>query len=358
MRLSRKFDYVLAICTVISVTAALAAFVHLQISNAFANSSDSETVAESSDAHFVTFYDEDSKLTVKTTARTVREALERAKIIINDSDHVEPSLDSEINANNFFINIYRSYPVVLIDGISKTYAMTSNHDIKSIFVGAGITIYDGDEFEQVPNDAFLETGIATAYKVNRKGGEVITVEEEVPYKETKVKDYNMTPGTTDVRQLGEVGSISRTYKVLAVDGVEISRELISEKVVREPVERIVAVGASEIERHPLTARMGRNVYTVTKADGTIIERQETFYDLPMRGVMGFCGGGTYHVREDGVKVDQDGYILVAADLNRYPRCSIVETSLGKGKVYDTGTFAITNPEQFDIATDWTNHNGN
>ena len=77
----------------------------------------------------------------------------------------------------------------------------------------------------------------------------------------------------------------------------------------------------------------------------------------MSGVMGMCGGGSYSVREDGVKVDQDGYVLVAANLSRYPRCSIVETSVGLGKVYDTGGFAASNPEQFDIATDWSNHDG-
>lgn len=27
------------------------------------------------------------------------------------------------------------------------------------------------------------------------------------------------------------------------------------------------------------------------------------------------------------------------------------------KVYDTGGFAANNPEQFDIATDWSNRNG-
>ena len=48
---------------------------------------------------------------------------------------------------------------------------------------------------------------------------------------------------------------------------------------------------------------------------------------------------------------------MAANLSRYPRCSVVETSLGLGKVYDTGSFAAGNPEQFDIATDWTNHDG-
>ncbi|MBR5027428.1 G5 domain-containing protein [Candidatus Saccharibacteria bacterium] len=340
----------------ISVMAAVAAFTHFQLSKVFANAAEDEPQTVSS-AHFVTFYDEDSKLTVKTTAHTVREALERAKILINDADHVEPALDTEIDANNFYINIYRAYPVILIDGIAKTYAMTSSHDAKSIMVGAGITVYDGDEIELVPNTSFLESGIATTYRINRNGGQVVTIEEEIPYTEKKVKDYNIPVGTTDVRQLGEVGRVDKVYKVLSVDGVEISRILLNENVIKEPVERIVAVGASAIQRHPLTAVMGRNVYTVTKPDGTKIERQETFYDLPMRGVMGFCGGGTYHVREDGVKVDQDGYILVAADLNRYPRCSIVETSLGQGKVYDTGTFALSNPEQFDIATDWTNRNG-
>ena len=73
--------------------------------------------------------------------------------------------------------------------------------------------------------------------------------------------------------------------------------------------------------------------------------------------MGFCGKSSYFVRDDGVKIDDEGYILIAANLSRYPRCSVVETSLGLGKVYDTGSFATVNPEQFDIATDWSNHDG-
>ena len=58
-----------------------------------------------------------------------------------------------------------------------------------------------------------------------------------------------------------------------------------------------------------------------------------------------------------MKVDKDGYVIVAANFGRYPRCSEVNTSVGRGKVYDTGGFAANNPEQFDIATDWSNRNG-
>ena len=136
----------------------------------------------------------------------------------------------------------------------------------------------------------------------------------------------------------------------------MERTLMGEEVVREPVERIVAVGASAIEKNALTASKGVNIYTVN-INGKVIERKETYYDLPMSGVMRACGGGNYSVRADGAKVDGNGYVLVAANLSRYPRCSVVETSLGPGKVYDTGGFAAKNPEQFDLATDWSNHDG-
>ena len=88
---------------------------------------------------------------------------------------------------------------------------------------------------------------------------------------------------------------------------------------------------------------------------------ESYYNLPMGGVinimrsMGFTEEEyPYWVREDGAKMLGD-YVMVAANLNVYPRGSLVETSLGKGIVCDTGDFAKTNTKQLDIATNWTKH---
>jgi hypothetical protein len=73
----------------------------------------------------------------------------------------------------------------------------------------------------------------------------------------------------------------------------------------------------------------------------------------MSVVMQSCGqGGRYYVRPDGAKVDNQGYIIVAASYVSYSKCSIVETSLGLAKVYDTGGFATRFPYGFDLATDW------
>lgn len=55
-----------------------------------------------------------------------------------------------------------------------------------------------------------------------------------------------------------------------------------------------------------------------------------------------------HVAGDGTIRDGEGYICVAADWNYLPYGSLVETSLGAGKVYDTGCEYGT----IDIYTDW------
>lgn len=353
MRLSGKIDQVLTMFLIISVALVMGVLISAGAKNTFAESE--EGIYQDSAEHFVTFYNNGEKLTVKTDATTVKDALDRAGYKLNPTDVVEPSLETKIDSD-FFINIYPARPVLVRDGGTDKYLMSASYDKKIIAREAGLTIYDGDEISLVRNNNFLEAGAVSVYEVTRNGGRTITEEEEIAFNERTVKDYNLAPGTKEIRQLGEVGLKTTVYNVLFVDNKEVSREKMSETVVREPVERIVAVGASAIEKKPLTAGMGRNRYTVTKPDGTVIERQETFYDLDMGVVISFCGS-SYSIREDGVKVDQDGYVLVAADLTRYPRCSVVETSLGAGKVYDTGTFVLSNPEQFDIATDWTNHNG-
>lgn len=354
MKLSRKFDRALVLIMAVALALFFGCLLKENSRPTFAEGED--TTFSSNGAKFVTFYDDGEKLTVKTDVKTVGEAISRAGIIINAGDIVEPGLDAEINAENFFINIYRARPVVVKDGMVEKYLMTASYDYKTIANEAEMTVYDGDEIEMIPNTNFLENGVANVYQITRNGGRTLTVEEEIPFGEETVKDYNLAPGTSEVRQLGEVGTKKVYYNVLYVDGVEVSREFEREETVREPVRRIVATGASAIEQRPLTAGMGVNTYTVS-VNGTTVVRRETYYDLPMSVVMSYCGGGGYSVRADGAKVDQNGYVLVAAHLGRYPRCSVVETSLGPGKVYDTGGFAASNPEQFDLATDWSNHDG-
>ena len=83
--------------------------------------------------------------------------------------------------------------------------------------------------------------------------------------------------------------------------------------------------------------------------------KETYYNLPMQGVISIMrsigNNDEYWVREDGVKMLGD-YVMVAAHLPTRPRGSLIPTSLGMGIVCDTGTFALSNHTQLDIAVAW------
>ena len=205
-------------------------------------SEDEDVVASTSEEHYVTIYDGSESLTIKTDAITVIEALNRADIMVEDTDIVEPGRTDFINTDNFQINIYRSRPVVVSDGATRKFVMSASYDPRAIAEDAGITVYDGDKFELVEENSFLETGVAMSYKLVRNGGRIITEEKTIPFKEETRADANLESGKTKVIQVGEDGRKVVKYRVNFVDGVEKTRELVSETIVKQPVNRITAEG--------------------------------------------------------------------------------------------------------------------
>lgn len=202
---------------------------------------DDETLEDT--MHFVTIYDDGSELTVKTAAPTVKEVLERAEITINDADLVEPALEAVVDNNEYHINIYRARPALVIDGVNRRYLMTASLDPKTIVREAGFTVYDGDQITTETNQNFLEAGAATTYRVERNGGRTLTIEESLPYNTETRYDYSLDKGERHLEQAGEDGRRLSVYEVKFEDNVEVSRELISEEVVLEPVPEVVVVGA-------------------------------------------------------------------------------------------------------------------
>lgn len=246
MKLSRRIDKILISVIIVTLGLLFGSLYKVYSNYTYA---EADEITEVTAAKFVTFYDGGTKLTVRTEATTVGEALQRAEIIVNEGDIVEPGIDTEINADNFYINIYRARPVVVRDGTVEKYLMSASYDAKIVAEEAGVTIYDGDEINLVANTDFLEAGMATVYQITRNGGRTVTVDEEIAFTEETVEDPNLEVGKTEVRQLGEVGLKRLSYNVNYVDGVEASRELVSEEIVRAAVARVTAVGA----KHALPA---------------------------------------------------------------------------------------------------------
>jgi uncharacterized protein YabE (DUF348 family) len=366
---------------------------------------------EPNDSHIVTLYVDGEESAAPTRAKTVGEFLSKAQIEVKQSDLVEPALETPIDADNFQVHVYRAKPVTIIDGPKVERVLSPHTSPMLIAEKAGFEVYPEDKLTMSSGENFVDEAIfgdkltieratpvtfsvygsplalvrthaATVQEfldergivpepdatvkpgldaqitenlnifVSKFGKDVETKIESIDFETESTPDPKMPNGIVKITKPGVVGKKQVVYELVLRDGKVIERKKIQEIVISTPKKQLQKIGTKP--GNGLSRSKGVNIFTDSKG----VAHRETYYDLPMNVVMQNCGaGGLYTVRGDGAKVDKDGYVLVAANLNNYPRCSVVETSLGLGKVYDTGGFAIVHPYGFDLATDWSNNNG-
>ena len=165
-----------------------AGFSRTKTTNAFATNSTEGDGA----MHFVTFHENNSSLTIKTSAKTVEEAIKRAKIELDGNDRTEPERLEEINVENgknFDIHIFRARPVVMIDGETKKYFMSATYDTKSLAAQAGLSVYKGDKIRLKTQENIMEVGLAETYEIIRGGSLAVDgVSGEKQLKREKIRD--------------------------------------------------------------------------------------------------------------------------------------------------------------------------
>lgn len=365
---------------------------------------------EKNEGRLITVYDRGVESAFLTDAKTLAEALKNANIELDPRDTVEPSRDEELIAPEYKVNIYRARPVVVVDAATRTRVMTPYQTAERIAAHANIPLHAEDiakisRSDDLTHDGAglhlkidraipfmlelygrkseartqgetvadmlkekdielgdngrvsvsLETKIVAGMEVRvwREGKQTINIDEPVDFQVEQIYDADRPLGYRAIQTAGIPGVRTVTYEVEITEGQEISRKKIAEIITTEPTKQVLVIGIKGMGQG-LTKSKGAIHFTDSKG----VTHRETYYDLNMRRVMQSCGqGGMYSVRVDGVKVDADGYVIIAANYARYPKCSVVETSVGPGKVYDTGGFAAVHPDGFDLATDWSKPDG-
>lgn len=364
------------------------------------------------DSHVVSLYVDGEEQIVPTRAQTIEELLNSAGVTLSKNDLVEPSLKAEIDSDNFSVQVYRARPVTIIEGTKQQRIMTPHRDERTIAEAAGYKTFSEDsvKFEAttsfvrdqtvghklvidraVPVTVSLYGSPPVTYRTQvetvgdllqeknivpeagatiipltstpitpnmvifiAKPGKVVTlVEEQVPFPIESTPDPTKPNSVVTITKPGVVGKKQVVYEIIMRGGKEVGRKKIQEVIAEPPQKQLQTRGTKP--GAGLSKSKGAHIFIDSKG----VPHRETYYDLPMSSVMGSCGaGGFYTVRSsDGAKVDKDGYVIIAANFRNYPKCSVVETSIGPGKVYDTGGFALVHPYGFDLATDWSNNNG-
>lgn len=248
----------------------------------------------------VTIYDRGAEKTIVTKARTIREALKLAKFSIDErQDVVEPSLDSEMVAEKYNINIFRARPITIVDGNKRLKVTTAEQTPALIAKAAGIEVFEEDKITLSNSDNMAVDGANMVMKIDRasmvnfvlygkesvirthaktvgellkekninpkkddtlsvdrsakiipgmkielwrNGKQTITAEEDVKFEVEKVQDANRDSGYREVKQAGENGKKNVTYEIEMKNGVEVSRKEIASIVTKEPKKQIEIVG--------------------------------------------------------------------------------------------------------------------
>ena len=248
----------------------------------------------------VTIYDRGAEKTIVTKARTIREALKLAKFSIDErQDVVEPSLDSEMVAEKYNINIFRARPITIVDGNKRLKVTTAEQTPALIAKAAGIEVFEEDKTTLSNSDNMAVDGANMVMKIDRasmvnfvlygkesvirthaktvgellkeknidpkkddtlsvdrsakiipgmkielwrNGKQTITAEEDVKFEVEKVQDANRDSGYREVKQAGENGKKNVTYEIEMKNGVEVSRKEIASVITKEPKKQVEIVG--------------------------------------------------------------------------------------------------------------------
>lgn len=174
-----------------------------------------------------------------TFKRTVGQTLAEAGIQLRSGDETAPALDARVR-EDLRIVVRRAVPVtVMVDG--KTRAVTSAAPTVEAFLQRRrVTLSSADKVFPA-RDAALVPGMRI--RVVRIQHRLTTEAVAIPYRVRTSVDPKTPRGIVRVLSPGRPGLRERAWKVTLVDGKVSSRELIGQRVVRLPLDRVVAVGS-------------------------------------------------------------------------------------------------------------------
>ena len=200
-------------------------------------------VAEEYTGHnvFAVNLDNSNKIELKTKKGTVREVLIANDIPFSADDRVEPGLDTKVNGGET-ISIYKAREITIVDGNTTTVRKTTYKKVEDILKELNITLGANDRVTPSLNS---EVATVDTIKIVRDGKATEVKKEEIKFETKEEKDDSKYVDEKVTKVEGKNGEKEVTYNVVRENGKEISREVVSEKVLKEATAKVVVVGTKQ-----------------------------------------------------------------------------------------------------------------
>lgn len=184
------------------------------------------------------FSDSEQLQEYTTRQDIVSDFLEENNISVGEYDKVSMLFEDELYDGARLVIRKGRKLTINIDG-NVEIITTTKKTIRDAFEEAGVVL--GTEDYTIPDiDSEISENLSVG--VVRVEVQQITEDIEIPFKSTEVADSSLTKGTTRVKVNGVNGLKRVVYNIVTENGKEIGRKAISETVIKQPTNRVIAVG--------------------------------------------------------------------------------------------------------------------
>lgn len=255
-----------------------------------------------------------------TYRSTVNETLKDKDITLGPKDKINTTLDAKIKDKDT-ITIKRAVNIkVAVDG-KVLDILTPEEDIASVLTTEGITLNNDDRVEPAIQTKLTEGLQVSVVRVETK---VLSVSAPVEFNTIVKTDRNLANTKKRITQEGKNGEKETKFSVTYENGIEVTRTLVGEAVVKNPVNRIVIQGTYPL----MPVSRGGDPLPYSK----VFTANATAY-WAVRGV-----GKTYTASGRLAVRNPDGYSTIAVDPSIIPYgTKLFVESYGFAIAADTGT---------------------
>lgn len=179
---------------------------------------------------------------IRTTDTNVGKILSKQGIILNEGDRVNYALTDRVSGDAV-ISIVRAISVnVTYMGETKS-CLTTGANVAEVLKEQGINT-DGDDVVYPALTEKISEG--DAITVVTYDTHNVTVQEAIQYQTTEIDNPELATNERVVVQKGQSGVNEYVYEIRYENGVEISRTLVREAILSNPVEEIVECGPKSV----------------------------------------------------------------------------------------------------------------
>jgi len=176
--------------------------------------------------------------TINTTSPTVEGLV--TELGVASASELSVPKDAQLSVSGSFVSISTPKTVSIVADGNAAKTTTTAADVSQLLADAGITLGASDRVSQPGNAPVVNDMVIKVSRVDVS--KTADATEAVPFETLTTEDAAMAKGEKKVTQRGVAGSITKSFKLVLVDGREASRTLVAQSVSTQPVTEKVTVG--------------------------------------------------------------------------------------------------------------------